>query len=130
MYYLHQFVESQPDLNLRNEKVLEEMETILRFWLDLGVDGFRVDAACHLVESNQFTNEPLRDPDKEPIFYDDYHHTETADQPESYQLIRRWRHFFDHYSMKHHRDYILFVTEVRFTEKVKKILMVFVEGLQ
>ena len=49
-YYLHQFYEEQPDLNVRNEAVVEELENILKFWLDLGVDGFRMDAVAHLFE--------------------------------------------------------------------------------
>ena len=42
-YYLHVFSEGQPDLNWDNPKVREEVKSILRFWLDLGVDGFRED---------------------------------------------------------------------------------------
>ena len=43
-FYLHQFVAGQPDLNYRNPAVLEEMLDVIRFWLDRGVDGFRMDA--------------------------------------------------------------------------------------
>ena len=42
-YYLHVFAKKQPDLNLANPRVREEVKNILRFWLDLGVDGFRED---------------------------------------------------------------------------------------
>ncbi|MBR1877037.1 MAG: alpha-glucosidase [Lachnospiraceae bacterium] len=42
-YYLHLFAKKQPDLNMDNPKVREEVKSILRFWLDLGVDGFRED---------------------------------------------------------------------------------------
>ena len=51
--YLHQFYESQPDLNVRNPLVVEELEKALKFWLDLGVDGFRMDAVAHLFEGTQ-----------------------------------------------------------------------------
>ncbi|WP_026495638.1 alpha-glucosidase [Butyrivibrio sp. WCD3002] len=42
-YYLHIFAKKQPDLNMDNPKVREEVESIMRFWLDMGVDGFRED---------------------------------------------------------------------------------------
>jgi len=42
-YYLHLFAKKQPDLNMDNPKVREEVKKILRFWLDMGVDGFRED---------------------------------------------------------------------------------------
>ena len=42
-YYLHLFAKKQPDLNMENPKVREEVKSILRFWLDMGVDGFRED---------------------------------------------------------------------------------------
>lgn len=49
-YYWHRFYASQPDLNYDNPKVQEEMLDIARFWLDLGVDGFRADAVPYLFE--------------------------------------------------------------------------------
>lgn len=42
-YYLHVFAKKQPDLNMDNPKVREEIKSIMRFWLDMGVDGFRED---------------------------------------------------------------------------------------
>jgi alpha-glucosidase len=50
-YYLHLFDPSQPDLNWRNEEVRAEFESILRFWLDRGVDGFRIDVAHGMVKA-------------------------------------------------------------------------------
>ncbi|MFI6602633.1 glycoside hydrolase family 13 protein [Nonomuraea sp. NPDC050536] len=49
-WYLHLFAPEQPDLNWDNPVVREEFEQILRFWLDLGVDGFRVDVAHGMVK--------------------------------------------------------------------------------
>lgn len=49
-YYWHRFYSSQPDLNYDNPKVHEEMLDAIRFWLDLGVDGFRLDAVPYLYE--------------------------------------------------------------------------------
>lgn len=49
-YYWHRFYPSQPDLNFNNEKVRGEMKSVFRFWFELGVDGFRVDAVPYLFE--------------------------------------------------------------------------------
>jgi len=58
-YYWHRFYSSQPDLNFENPKVQEEMLNIMRFWLDLGIDGFRVDAVPYLFESEGTSCENL-----------------------------------------------------------------------
>ena len=47
---MHQFYKEQPDLNVRNPAVVEELKKVLKFWLDRGVDGFRMDAVAHLFE--------------------------------------------------------------------------------
>ncbi len=49
-YYWHRFFSHQPDLNYDNEEVQEQMLAVLRFWLDLGLDGFRLDAVPYLFE--------------------------------------------------------------------------------
>jgi len=49
-YYWHRFFSHQPDLNYDNPRVLEEMLDVMRFWLDMGVDGLRLDAIPYLVE--------------------------------------------------------------------------------
>ncbi len=49
-YYWHRFFSHQPDLNYDNPEVREEMWRVMRFWADLGVDGFRVDAVPYLIE--------------------------------------------------------------------------------
>ena len=49
-YYLHRFFKHQPDLNIANPEVREEICKVMGFWLELGVSGFRVDAAPYLIE--------------------------------------------------------------------------------
>ena len=49
-YYWHRFYTCQPDLNYDNPAVREEMKSIMRFWLDMGIDGFRADAVPYLIE--------------------------------------------------------------------------------
>ena len=49
-YYWHRFFHSQPDLNFENRDVRDEMKRVFRFWFDLGLDGFRVDAVPYLFE--------------------------------------------------------------------------------
>ena len=54
VYYLHLFTKGQPDLNWENPKVREEVKDILRFWLDLGVDGFRCDVITLISKKQGF----------------------------------------------------------------------------
>ena len=58
-YYWHRFYSHQPDLNFDNPAVLEEVLSVMRFWLDLGVDGLRLDAVPYLVEREGTNNENL-----------------------------------------------------------------------
>ena len=58
-YYWHRFYAHQPDLNFDNPRVLQEVLSIMRFWLDLGVDGLRLDAVPYLVEREGTNNENL-----------------------------------------------------------------------
>lgn len=53
-YYLHLFTKGQPDLNWENEKVRQEVKDILKFWLDLGVDGFRCDVITLISKKQTF----------------------------------------------------------------------------
>lgn len=57
-YYLHSFHKKQPDLNWRNPLVVKEMLDVLRFWLEMGVDGFRVDVPEWILKDEKFLDEP------------------------------------------------------------------------
>ncbi len=61
-FYYHAFIKEQPDLNWRNPDVRAEMYDVLRFWLDRGVDGFRVDVMWHLIKDDRLRDNPP-DPD-------------------------------------------------------------------
>jgi maltose alpha-D-glucosyltransferase/alpha-amylase len=58
-YYWHRFFSHQPDLNFDNPAVQEEIWQIMKFWLDIGVDGFRVDAVPYLIERDGTSCENL-----------------------------------------------------------------------
>jgi maltose alpha-D-glucosyltransferase/alpha-amylase len=58
-YYWHRFYAHQPDLNFDNPAVMEEVLAVMRFWLDMGVDGLRLDAVPYLVEREGTINENL-----------------------------------------------------------------------
>ncbi len=58
-YYWHRFYSHQPDLNFDNPDVLKEVLSVMRFWLDLGIDGLRLDAVPYLVEREGTNNENL-----------------------------------------------------------------------
>ncbi len=59
-YWMHLFLPEQPDLNWENPAVRDEFEDILRFWLDRGVDGFRIDVAHSLVKDRSFADNVVR----------------------------------------------------------------------
>ncbi|XP_012530711.1 alpha-glucosidase [Monomorium pharaonis] len=96
-YYLHQFAPEQPDLNFENENVVNEIKNVMRFWLDKGVDGFRVDAIPHLCEDIRFLDEPLTgNPNPNDSGYT--HKIYTKDQPRTYEIIKEWREVLNEYS--------------------------------
>ncbi|KAI8429209.1 hypothetical protein MSG28_007739 [Choristoneura fumiferana] len=117
-FYLHQFVIGQPDLNYREPKVQEEMKDVLRFWLDKGVSGFRVDAInmMYEVDPNQFggryPDEPLSN-DASSYSPDDYNylnHIYTKDLEDTYNVVYDWRDVLDEYILKD-GEYKIMMTE-------------------
>jgi alpha amylase, catalytic domain len=76
-YYLHTFLKEQPDLNWDNPAVRAEMQKVLRFWLDLGVDGFRADAVRWISKDPELRDDPIAKHykgKKPPTQFDDLQH--------------------------------------------------------
>ena len=95
-FYYHKFYRQQPDLNWRNPKVEQAMFGAMRFWLDRGVTGFRLDAITTLFEDPQLRDEPALggtnaqgDPNLKNIYTDNL--------PEVHDVIRRMRAMIDGY---------------------------------
>jgi maltose alpha-D-glucosyltransferase / alpha-amylase len=61
-YYLHRFYKSMPDLNITNPKVRDEIHKVVGFWLELGMSGFRLDAAPFLIEDATLEHPGVSDP--------------------------------------------------------------------
>uniref|UniRef100_A0A023EYE6 alpha-glucosidase n=1 Tax=Triatoma infestans TaxID=30076 RepID=A0A023EYE6_TRIIF len=90
-YYLHQFAETQPDLNFRNPEVIEYFSEVLKWWLDLGLSGIHVDKVDFLFESLNYTDETIsNNPGTVHDEYDFYRHTNTRDLPELVGVIKQW----------------------------------------
>jgi alpha-glucosidase len=85
-YYLHLFAPEQPDLEWHDEQVRADFEEILRFWLDRGVDGFRIDVAHALVKDDSLADEPEPFPVDRPL--SDWR--TAVDRPEVHEIYRDW----------------------------------------
>jgi len=97
-YYYHAFLKEQPDLNWRNPEVQQAMLNVMRFWLDKGVDGFRVDVMWHMIKDTQLRDNPAN-PDYEPHMatYEKLIPAYSTDQPEVHEIVRMMRQVTDSY---------------------------------
>jgi len=98
-YYLHSFLSQQPDLNWRNPEVRHAMYNVLRFWLDRGVDGFRVDVLWLLIKDALFRDNPPNPNyrQNQPAI-DRYLSLYNADQPEIHDVVAEMRSVLDAYA--------------------------------
>ena len=101
-YYMHQFVSQQPELNYRHPEVMPAMLDSMRFWLDKGVDGFRVDVIWLMLKDDQFRDEPPNPEwDTLPSALKQPHmrlqHSYTQNLPGVHDLIRGMRAVLDEY---------------------------------
>ncbi len=92
-WYLHLFDPGQPDLDWTNAEVHAEFESILRFWLDRGVDGFRIDVAHGLAKDPDLADVTGEFVDRGPAPLGHPH----WDQDEVHDVYRSWRRLIDSY---------------------------------
>lgn len=94
-YYLHNFQKQQADLNWRNPAVKKEFDNIIQFWIDQGVDGFRIDVFNMLIKDRMFRDNPksqkedgldVRLVGQRPLY-----NTTQPEQPELHQILKHWR---------------------------------------
>ena len=97
-YYYHAFLKEQPDLNWRNPEVQKAMFDVMRFWLDKGVDGFRVDVMWHMIKDDQFRdNPPNPDYEEHQSTYQKVIPTYSTDQSEVHEIVAKMRNVMDEY---------------------------------
>ena len=98
-YYLHNFLISQPDLNLHNEEVQNALLDAARFWLDRGVDGFRLDVVnCFMHDPALADNPPSNLPmEKVSRSFDMQLHTKSEGYPDTVTFIERLRGVLNEY---------------------------------
>jgi alpha-glucosidase len=99
-YYLHNFLTSQPDFNFHNPDVQDWLLGTMRFWLDRGVDGFRLDTANFYFHDAQLrSNPPLANNDLTPAVnpYEMQDHLYSKTQPENLAFLARIRALLDEY---------------------------------
>ena len=100
-YYLHAFLKQQPDLNWRNPDLRAAMVDVLRFWLDRGVDGFRIDVLWHIIKAADLPDNPVN-PDWGPHLgeRDRVLQLHSTDQPEAHAIAADFRQLADGYGSR------------------------------
>ena len=95
-WFLHLFAPEQPDLDWENPEVVEDFHTTLRFWLDLGVDGFRIDVANSLKKDQTFPDLGTLDQHASPHPVGPHH--PFWDRDEVHEIYRGWRKVSEEYA--------------------------------
>lgn len=96
-YYMHNFLDTQPDLNWWNPAVHEEFASVLRYWFDKGVAGFRIDVAHGLYKDAALRdNPPLHDPNDRHGSYG-FERKYSMNRPETHGVFREWRALAEEY---------------------------------
>ncbi len=102
-YYLHSFLKEQPDLNWRNPEVKAAMFDVVRFWLERGVDGFRVDVAHFIMKDPKMRDNPPASSDEQAFHrphgdYDSQEHIYDKGHSDVHGVYREFRALLDEYS--------------------------------
>jgi alpha-glucosidase len=97
-FYMHSFLPEQPDLNWRNPDVRKAMYDSMRFWLDRGVDGFRMDVLWLLIKDAQYRDNPIN-PDWKPgtSSFGRFLPLYTANRPETHEIVGEMRSLLETY---------------------------------
>ncbi|MCX8000432.1 MAG: alpha-amylase family glycosyl hydrolase, partial [Leptospiraceae bacterium] len=95
-YYYHAFTVQQPDLNWRNPEVKKAIFKMIQFWLDLGVDGFRLDVVNYYFKDAEFRNNP-RNFFKGLREYERQYHIYDRNRPETHEVLKEFRKLLDSY---------------------------------
>ncbi|MBJ7905743.1 glycoside hydrolase family 13 protein [Streptomyces sp. DSM 110735] len=103
-WYLHMFTPEQPDWNWRHPEIPAEFEEVLRFWLDRGVDGFRIDVAAGLYKHPELPDSD--DPEADARTRDSVNPL-AWNQPEVHDVWRRWRAVCEEYTARDGRERLL-----------------------
>lgn len=101
-WYRHSFLPSQPDLNWRNPELVDAMLDVARFWLDVGVDGFRIDAANQMMKDpferdNPAVPEDWKNPFKDMGEYDKFVHLHDVAHPDVHEAHRAFQAVLNEY---------------------------------
>lgn len=95
-YYLHSFLKEQPDFNWRNEECRKALFGEIKYWLDRGVDGFRMDVVNFFVKDARFRSNPFTI-GRYPRPYELQKHIYDRNQPELHGILREFRSILDSY---------------------------------
>ncbi|MEA2323313.1 MAG: alpha-glucosidase [Solirubrobacteraceae bacterium] len=100
-FYLRNFTANQPDLNWWCDEVRDEFDRILRFWLDRGVDGFRIDVCQAIVKDRDLRDNPPATPaDRANVRLRGQRPVYSMNRPEVHDVLRRWRALCETYPHK------------------------------
>ncbi len=107
-FYLHAFLPQQPDLNWRNPQMKAAMLNVLRFWLDRGVDGFRIDVLWHIVKAEALPDNPPNPAwTRAQTERDRLIQRHSTDQPEAHALSAEFRALAEQYTGATGRERVL-----------------------